>query len=222
MKLIFSGSEVSLEHKTLYGNLTQLVNAANVYRVSEHHANGTRKKPIQMQSLVKSDGFLEQCRLLEEDDTFELLPEGAFYVNGRGAKSSTHAHLMILVYAAQQVSSTFLYEFNKRVVQGELMALRDSGGDNFKLLNVAMDCGLEDRKGRNNTGVYINVAKMLRKKIFNIDEWNAKEQGNIWNSNLATAERQQVRADIEQRLVDYIKMGFVKTYPELKSVIEKL
>ena len=99
--------------------------------------------------------------------------------------------------------------------------MRDDGGNVFKSLNLAIDQWLPDRKGKNNMGCYIQVATLLRAKIFpEIEEF---ETGvNIWNTDLAVYEKQYFREDYEDKLVSFLKAGLIRDWEHLKEVIENL
>ena len=77
--------------------------------------------------------------------------------------------------------------------------------------------GREDKKS--NRGCYIQSAKLLRAKIFP----EIKEpDGNIWNTDQATAHHQELRKVYEDKLCTLLEMGVVNDFDHLKTFIAKL
>ncbi len=61
-------------------------------------------------------------------------------------------------------------------LESRILEWRDIGGDNYVILNKAIDT-LLDRIGKNNFAIYIEIAKLFREKLDLIDTkgYNAKE-----------------------------------------------
>lgn len=95
--------------------------------------------------------------------------------------------------------------------------LRDDSGNVFKALNLAIDQWLPDCKGKNNRACYIQVATMLRAKIFP-EIKTFKREVNIWNTDLATYDQQYLREDYEDKLVAFLKAGLIRDWEHLKEV----
>ena len=53
----------------------------------------------------------------------------------------------------------------KTFVEGKILQWREDGGDEFINLNIAIDAYLPEREGKDNTGIFIQVAKQLKAKI---------------------------------------------------------
>jgi len=65
------------------------------------------------------------------------------------------------------------------------------------------------------------MATILRAKIFpEIKEFDPKI--NIWNTDLATHDKQYLREDYEDKLVSFLKAGLIKDWEYLKKIIENL
>ncbi len=100
-------------------------------------------------------------------------------------------------------------------IKGKILEHRDAGGDNFKKLNRAIDT-LPDRqphlKPKGNKGCYINIAKLIRDKLSILDTrgYNEDEHNSVIQS---------LREKIEDTSINLIKMGMIKSYPELKTFI---
>jgi len=90
----------------------------------------------------------------------------------------------------------------------------------YKAINKAIDDYLPGREGKSgNRGCYIQSAKMLRKKIF--PEIKEDIDSNIWNTNLATSDKQGLRADYEDKLVSFLEMDLVRDWDHLKELINQ-
>lgn len=206
LKLTFESCEVDLLHNKGYGDLSKVLHAANEYRLNDKDG-----KAIQLASLLNGVGFKRQCQLLEEDKDFALDKRGSWYKVGKGAKTRTEAHLILLLYVAQVVSPRFHYEFNKRVVLEQICKWRDNSGDEFIVLNTMVD-RLPDRIGRNNKGCYINAAKILKARI--------RPEGDNWNT--ASADQLRERARIEGLMSNLLELGLVRDWDHLKELIDKV
>ena len=207
--LAFSGAEVTLSHATAYGDLSRVLEAANLYRTQDGDG-----KQIQLASLLSSEGFSTQCALLAEDVDFSLDPRGAYYKVGKGRNTRTEAHVMLLLYVAQVVSPRFHYEFNKRVVLSDICRWRDDSGNEFIALNAALALNAETVLGKPaHQGHYTQMAKSIRAKLLPEDHLG-------WN--YATSEQLRKRTEVEQTLVKLLQLGVVRDWEHLKELIAKV
>jgi len=151
---------------------------------------------------------------------------------GKLANRGTWFELVLLLDFATWLDVDLWYEVYSTFVSKELLVKRDEGGVSFKKLNNAIDT-LPDRtkelKPKGNKGVYINVAKLVRDTLFpyedilKFNEFRKRDKKLvIWNSPLATAEIQAKRGEIEDKLVSFIEMGFITSYPQLKHATLQL
>lgn len=208
LTLMFGDDRVTLEHKTLYGSLTKVLQAANAYRMVDKHG-----QPVQLASLLSSTGFSQQIALLEQDKQFTLDERGAWFKHGKGRNTDTHAHLMLLLYVAQTVSPRFHYEFNKRIVLGQLCLWRDKSGEAFKDLNTVVALSADKVLGKpSHKEHYITLAKAIKD--------NVKPDGNDWNT--ATADQLRARAALEEKLIAFLEADVVRDWEHLKSLASKL
>jgi hypothetical protein len=203
LKINMFGNEIDIEHLTYYGNLNQLFDIGNIVRVSEG------KKPLQMQSFLQSKQVQEHCKYIEEDPIFKVSEKGIFYKEGKGATTKTKAHLMIMVLAAQNISSKFHYEFNKKVILDRLLEWRDSSGDSFKSLNVVMDSKLAGDISKNR---YIKLAVAIKNRV--------KPNEGDWNK--ATAEQLKKRSAIEDTLISLMMLDRVKDINDACDLVTKI
>jgi len=212
MTIAFDNGAIDFFHKSGRGDLTQLFNLGNKYRVTNDLGviNQTR-----FMNTAKTKAFIDIICKKQG-----LTKDEVIYHNGkRGKASRTYANLHFLIYVASNLDINFEYEIIDTFIKGKILQYRDDGGNHFKALNIAIDAYLPDRKGRNNKGVYIQIAKKLRNKIFNEVE---KPDSNIWNTEIATEDKQKLRSEYEDKLVTLLKMGVVTSYDHLKELIEKL
>ena len=209
LTLTFSGADVTLNHATAYGDLTRVLEAANLYRTQDGDG-----KPIQLASLLNSEGFARQCALLADDVDFSLDTRGTHYKVGKGRSTRTEAHVMLLLYVAQVVSPRFHYEFNKRVVLSDICRWRDDSGNEFIALNSALaNCQQRVLGKPAHQGHYIQMAKSIRAKLLPADHLG-------WN--YATAEQLRQRTEVEQTLVKLLQLGVVRDWEHLKELIGKV
>ena len=136
----------------------------------------------------------------------------------KGRYGGTYMHLYLLLEVATRLDSDLKVEIYKTFVEGKILEYRDNGGEAFKKLNKAIDT-LPDRqphlKPKGNKGVYINVAKMIREKLSIIDSrgYNEDEHDKLI---------QEKREEYINKLISFIEVGFIISYPQLKETIKKL
>jgi hypothetical protein len=132
----------------------------------------------------------------------------------RGKYGGTFAELYILLKVASTLDKDLEVEIYDVFINSKILFWRDLGGDNFKEFNKIVDT-LSDRIGENNQGVYIQVAKKIRNKldILSTKGYNEKEHH---------AFIQQKRTEYLSNLTSMVNVGLIKTYPQLKEIIDKL
>jgi hypothetical protein len=132
----------------------------------------------------------------------------------RGKNGGTWAELYILLKIASMLDKDLEVEIYRVFIEQKILFWRDLGGDNFKDFNKLVDT-LPDRTGKNNTGVYVAVAKMIRTKLEILDTkgYNEKEHNSLIQIN---------RAEWLKNLSFVIENGFVNSYEELKKTFQKL
>jgi hypothetical protein len=135
----------------------------------------------------------------------------------RGGKPENRGYwenLYILLDLASFLDVDLKYEMYEIFINQKILFWRDVGGDNFKDFNKLVDT-LPDRIGKNNTGVYVAVAKMIRVKLEILDTkgYNEKEHNSLIQIN---------RSKWLENLNFVIENGFVNSYEELKRTFQKL
>jgi hypothetical protein len=213
MTVALPSGTLDIYHKTAVGSLTDLFNLGNGQRILDG------KKVINQTLFIKSKATQEFIQIIAKE--LNIKPEEIVFSKGKGKGSKTYAQLHFLIYAAEKLSPTFHFHVIDIFLSKHLLQLRDDGGNVFKTLNLAIDQWLPDRKGKYNMGCYIQVATLLRAKIF--PEIEFFEQGvNIWNTDRATYDKQYLREDYEDKLVSFLKAKLIKDFSHLKEIIKTL
>lgn len=187
--------------------LNDLYIAGNALRL----ASG--KPALQMNAFLNSKGLAEYVEAAAKEWN---LPEDHFIVKeGRGKNTKTYVHASVALLAAESMSPRFHAHIHKVFIEGKLLEFRERGGTEFKALNAAIDQYLPGREGKDNKGVFINVAKMIRSDILGpeakTDDWNR-----------ASVDQTHIRYERERDLCTMLRMGLVKDYDHLKEIISKL
>lgn len=210
-----------IEHKTMVGSLTEVWKIGNAYR----KMRGLNE--LDLSHWLRSPETLEYIQVVEKDLGFESADSADYKVvnsalthtitspllkTKRGKGGGTWAHLYILLDAAARLDPNFKHQMYKTFVEGRILQWREDSGDEFINLNIAIDAYLPEREGKDNTGIFIQVAKQLKAKILNGEE--------VWNT--ATFNQLEKRAKIEKDLCGFLKLGMIRDYEHLKEVIAKL
>jgi hypothetical protein len=135
--------------------------------------------------------------------------------SGKGRTSRTMGHVSVAIFIAEQMSAEFHAKVIKTFIEGKILQFRDLGGTEFKALNAAINEYLPERENKSNTGVFIQVAKLIRAKIV-----PDNDSAGCWDT--ATVDQIHLRYSIENKLVDFLKYGFIKNYDHLKDIISKM
>ena len=227
MHVTIGGYTQPIEHLTMMGSLNHLWDYGNSLRA----AKGLNGKDLQ--EFVRSSDMVEFVEALERkyggrDESLNMakipylkidqlgrstgITNSKFFKTKRGKGGGTWAHLMILLRAAAYLDKDFEVEVYDTFINNKILQWRDDSGDQFIALNIAIDAYLPDRQGKDNKGVFIQVAKRLKTKLLS-------EDGN-WND--ATFEQLEARAEMEKSLVQFLQLGMIRDYEHLKEVIAKL
>ena len=213
-----------IEHLTMMGSLNHLWEYGNSLRA----AKGLNGKDLQ--EFMRSSDTVEFIEALERKYGQKLktgiLPDlkidqkgrtigtiqSEFVKTKRGKGGGTWAHLMILLRAAAYLDKDFEVEVYDTFINNKILQWRDDSGDQFIALNVAIDAYLPDRQGKDNKGVFVQVAKRLKAKIL--------QDGVEWNN--ASFQQLEDRAKIEKSLVQFLQLGMVRDYEHLKELIDRV
>jgi hypothetical protein len=226
------GGNIKIGHLTQMGKLNDIFEIGNRYRLRE----GKKKKSIeQFLGLPDTWEFIleveEQQNPNRRHDDLEIptkdkgtkikygeaIKKFSVIKSQRGGKPENRgiwANLHILLKGAMYLSPKLEYEVIDIFLNSKILFFRDLGGNNFKEFNKIVD-GLPDRNDKNNNGVYIQVALLIRKKleIIGTKGYNEEEHNAVI---------QRKRSEYLSNLTSMIKVGLVTSYPQLKEVIKKL
>jgi len=139
----------------------------------------------------------------------------------RGGKVENRGYyfdLYLLLKIASMLDKQLEVQIYEVFIEGRILELRDDGGEAFKRLNEAIDT-LPDRqphlKPKGNKGCYIQVSKMIRDKldILSTKGYNEEEHDRKVHEK---------REEYINKLISFIEIGFITSYPQLKETIKKL
>ena len=202
MEVFFAKGSVTINHKTLMGDLRKLFDVGNVYRAD------AGRGALRMESWLSMDSVKEYIALVSERTAAPAL------VATRGRKGTTQAHLRVLLDAAMYLDAAFKDEVISAFVDNQILRWRDLSGDAFLDVNAALALHAETVLGKPaHQGHYIQMAKSLRAKLLPEDHLG-------WN--YATAEQLRKRTEVEQTLVKLLQLGVVRDWEHLKELIERI
>jgi hypothetical protein len=193
-----SGSRVCLNDMFIAGNALRL-------------AEG--KPALQMNAFLGSKGFNEYVEAAAEE--WNLPAEHFMMKEGRGRNTKTFVHVSVALLAAESMSARFHAHVHRVFIEGKLLEFRERGGTEFKKLNASVDQYLNGRDGKDNRGVFIQIAKLIRSRILGddavTDDWNR-----------ASVSQTHLRYEWENKICDLLRLGVVRDYDHLKELINKL
>lgn len=207
MNIDFFGNNIRAETDGLVVSLNDLFNAGNVWRLT----NG--KPAYQMATFLNSQAVSEYVEAAAEE--WGIGKDKFIYKVGKGNKTRTMVHVSVAILAAECISPAFHAKVHRVFIEGKLLEFRELGGTEFKNLNACIDMYLPDRIGKDNKGVYITIAKLLRAKVLGADA-----QPGDWDK--CSVAQTHTRYDFEKRLCDYLKQGFITSFQQLKDTIGRL
>lgn len=211
MAVCFPQGDLHISHKSMMGSLTDLFNIGNKMRVMEG------KGIANMTLFVNSASTQEFIRIICEEQACH--PDSVITKTGRGKSSRTEVNLHLLIYAAEYLSTRFHYQVIDTLITGKLLQLRDDGGDEFGVLNRAIDRYLPGREGKaSNQGCYINIAKIIRRRCNLVKP----ENDETWNQSLADKHAQSMRYEMQHKLVNLLELGLVRDWEHLKELVERV
>ena len=215
-------SKIALDSIFKKQDFWEFVIARNTQKVSEckSSASDLLNNPI----WVKSDySRLEEFKTKHSEmnyaDLMKMFPSVISSI--RGGKVENRGHyidIYILLKIATILDKDLEVAIYHKVLSDKILTHRENGSDSFLSLNQMID-RLEDRsielKPKGNRNCYVNIAKMIRKKldIVSTKGYNEEEHDN---------HVQIKRDEIEKQLISFIEMGFVTTYPQLKIALSKI
>jgi len=226
MQVTIGSYSQPIEHKTMMGHLNALWDYGNGLRATKGLT------PLQMKDWLMSTQTRELVEALDRkysepnsgistitkvdprgrSSLVDLTKNTSFIKTKRGTGGGTWVHLYLMLDAAAWLDADFKLQLYDTFINNKILQWREDSGDEFINLNIAIDAYLPEREGKENTGIFIQVAKQLKAKILNGEE--------VWNT--ATFNQLEKRAKIEKDLCGFLKLGMIRNYEHLKEVIAKL
>ena len=202
MEVTFAKGSITIDHKTLMGDLRKLFEVGNAYRYE------SKQSHLRMESWLSIDAVKEYITIVSERTGAPAL------VATRGRNGTTKAHLRVLLDAAMYLSAEFKDEIISTFVDNQILRWRDLSGDAFLDINAALALNAEKVLGKPaHQGHFIQMAKALRAKILPPEHLG-------WN--YANADELRKRTEAEQTLVKLLQLGVVRDWEHLKELIEKV
>lgn len=216
-----------IEHKTMMGHLNALWDYGNGLRALKGltpldqkdwlSSSQTRELFLALNRKFNPQNEIGEFPLLETDakgrtKISDITKNNPFIRTKRGTGGGTWVHLYLLLDAASWLDADFKLELYDTFINNKILQWREDGGDEFLNLNIAIDAYLPERDGKDNTGIFIQVAKQLKAKILNPDD--------TWNT--ASFPQLEKRAKLEKDLCNYLRLGMVRNYDHLKELIAKI
>jgi len=230
--------QIGKDHIVKIGHLTKMGSLNNIFTIGNSYREEEGKKPKTMEqflSLPDTWEFIIEAELNENPNRHsddlkiptkdsgkkvlygQAIKQFSVIKSQRGGKPENRgvwANLHILLKASMYLSAKLEYEVIDVFIKNRLLQWRDIGGDSFKEFNKIVDT-LPDRVGKNNMGIYIQVATKIRKKLEILDTkgYNEKEHNALIQEN---------RTEWLKSLTFAVKVGFIKSYENLQNTLDKL
>jgi hypothetical protein len=215
MNVSLMSGEIHIYHNTAMGDLSELFKLGNTQRMFEG------KTPINQSQFLKQKRTLEFIDVICKEKNIEK--SEVIKTKGKGKNSRFYAQLHFLIFCAEALSPTFHYRVIDLFIREQILTIRDEGGNDFKDLNSLIDTNMPDRVGKNNMGLYIYTAKILRSKIFpnvNLSLYTGKQ--NIWNSKYASPEKLKKRDEYERKMMTLLEMNVIENWEHFKGFLDLL
>lgn len=216
-----------IEHKTMMGHLNALWDYGNGLRALKGltplnqndwlSSQQTRELLLALNRKFNTGNAISEDPIFETDSRgrtkiSEITKNNPFIRTKRGTGGGTWVHLYLLLDAAAWLDADFKLELYDTFINNKILQWREDGGDEFINLNIAIDAYLPERGDKDNTGIFIQVAKQLKAKILSPDD--------TWNT--ASFPQLEKRAKLEKDLCNYLRLGMIRNYEHLKEVISKI
>lgn len=221
MDVTIGGHPVRVEHKTGLVDVNDLLKVGNLLRAAKQLLPMTMTRIRRNKELMAFSEAVQR-QIKQGHYAYFDVPDELVFATGKGAGATTKAFLPVAIKIAALMDSDFEAEVYRVFIEEKILHYRDESGEEFKALNLVIDAFLPGRDGKDNRGVYITVATQIREKIFPGVMWDTATQGNIWNSEHATAEALRRRAKVEGELVSALRLGLIRDFGHLKEVLGRL
>ena len=214
MKVNFGNNVLSIGHKDLMGNVNELINIGNDYRIK------VGLEPMRMDKILEKKGIQEYIVMLAKktpspkkgyviiNDLQEAKKLKTVIRTKTGINAGTWAHLNIMIRIAIEMNPEFADEVITTFVKGKLLDYRDVAGDDFKILSKAIEIFEPSVRQR------MQMAKGLNYIVFGIHYTAMRD----------TANTQQMKEliDLQKTLAFAVDMGYIKSFDELINEMRRI
>ncbi len=230
--------QIGSEHTVKIGHLTKMGSLDEVLKIGNSYRSAKGLKEISLDEYLRRretwEFIIEVERKYGDPDASREIPDLELDIRNRvlyseymkhfsvikskrGGKPENRgvwANLQIMLDLAIYLSPTLRLEMIDIFINHKILDWRDVGGDNYKEFNKIVDT-LPDRIGKDNRWIYMQMADIVREKlgIEDTEGYNEKEH---------SAEVQEERAKLLDRLTVMVEVGLIISYPQLKQIIAKL
>ena len=202
MSVEFTNGVLHIGHLDMMGKLDEVFMLGNVYRYNSNLPT------LRMESWLAMESTKEYVALVSS----KLGRPAKITRKGKGG--GTSVHLRVIIDAAMYLSAEFKDEVIQAFIEGKILRYRDEGGDKFIDLNAQLAAHAEQVLGKAaHSGHFIHIAKTLKAKLL-------PDGHPGWN--YATPEQLSSRIEIEDKIGTMLRLGLVRDWEHLKTIIERI
>jgi len=213
MKVRFGDNLLTIGHKDKMGNLNELVSIGNQYRAREGF------NPVRMDKILELKSIKEYIIMLENKEKSKYPKLGDLEVSDikevrnvlktkRGKQGGTWAQLNLMIRVAIEINPVFADEVITTFINGKILEYRDVVGDDFKMLNKAVNIFEPNTKQR------IILAKGLNYIVFG--KHNSGLRDNANSKQLSELK------GLQEKLSFVVDMGYIRTFDELINEMRRI
>lgn len=200
-----------LEDSLLYSCDKGMVNLNQLFLLGNKYRAEVGLPAFQIAAFLRAKGTMEYIAAAKEEWNLQDQDLIVRPTNGTGC---TMVHISIAVLAAASMNVKLHAKLHRRLIESETARFVSTGGTEFKNLNASIDQYLPGRDGRDNKGVFIQIAKALRTRVLGTDDADG------WNA--ASVAQTHERYEVENKLCDLLRLGLVRDYDHLKELVSKI
>ena len=215
-----------IEHKTQMGDMDELWELGNVYRVDqglEPLSKAKKTRYLRTVALKEYVNALEKRKGMEITEfTKDVTATSSklFKVKKAAHKSSTFAHLYILIDMAMSLSAEFKLDVVDTFINAKILKIRDDSGDSYKEMSRVLNITLN---AKNHGIIMQKISVAIRNKIFG-KTYNQSGKmifiPDIWNTRHVNAQQLKQRDDIQNFVTNAAQAGFLNDYEQVIKTIQ--
>ena len=215
-----------IEHKTQMGNMDELWELGNVYRVDQGLDPLSKTKKTRYLRTIALKEYVNALEKRKGMETTEFTKDATatssklFKVKKAAHKSSTFAHLYILIDMAMNLSAEFKLDVVDTFINAKILKIRDDGGDSYKEMSRVLDITLN---AKDHQALMQKVSMAIRHKIFGktYDQTGRMIYiPDIWNTKYVNAQQLKQRDDIQNFVANAAQAGLLTNYEQVIKIIQ--